>query len=102
MNDRQKKKQQQRWVLKHQDKVSRNTMFKRLKLAGFAGYVYNNILLSHYPLRNVKRIYKSTVRKDFPLMLSFVEDACNYDFDWFDYISKGNKGVHTNGKIKSS
>ena len=91
MNDRQKKKQQQRWVLKHQDKVSRNTMFKRLKLVGFSGYLYNNILLSNYPLRNVKRIYKSKVRKDFPLMFSFVEDACNYDFNWFDYLSKGNK-----------
>ena len=91
MNDRQKKKQQQRWVLKHQDKVSRNTMFKRIKLVGFSGFLYNNTLLSHYPLRNVKRIYKNMVHKDFQLMLSFVEDACNYDVDWLDYLSKGNK-----------
>jgi hypothetical protein len=96
MNDRQKKKQQQRLGLKHQDKVSRNTMFKRLKLVGFVGYLYDNILLSHYPLRNVKRIYKSKVHKDFSLMLSFVEDACNYDFDWFDYISKGKRSTKDN------
>lgn len=94
MNKRQRKKQQQRWILRHQDKVSRNTMLKRLKLAGFAGYLYNNILLSPYPLRNVKRVYKSTVHKAFPLMLSFVEDVCNYDVDWIDYIAHGNKGGH--------
>lgn len=97
MNKRQKKKNLTHLV--YPNRVPRKTIIRRLKLAGFSGYVSNNpgiqlkIANSEFPTISVmliKRAYRYNVNcNNLVRIFKYAEDAYNYDFEWGDYIKGG-------------
>ena len=95
MNKRQKKKQLTHLV--YPNRVPRKIIIRRLKTAGFSGYLFNNPLINMLPYPedpirfiSVMRAYRYNVNcNNLARIFKYAEDACNYDFEWIDYIKGG-------------
>lgn len=95
MNNRQQKKQFQGLPIRKRFKRPRKRLVHRLKVTAFAGYIFRNMRMAiddsvwtgKGSKRNIKTAFRYKVQyNNFDLIVKYAEDACNYDFDWFEFL----------------